>query len=313
MRHHISTFDAAKGKWRGILLELGVPNIALTGRHTSCPLCGGVDRFRWDNLEGKGTYICGQCGAGSGMDLAIKYLGKPFVEVASLIDGIVGNVKPDAEPRRVMTDDERIKALRAVWSDSRPAVRGDLVDVYLTSRGLGQAVYPKALRFAAALRDGEGGEKPCMVALVGVYGEKPCSLHRTFLRRDGKGKAEMSSPRKLMPGQLPDGACVQLSDWTGGALGIAEGIETALAASAIYDIPVWAAISSAIMKKWSPPPGCDEVVVFGDNDPKFGGQAAAFALAHSIAVSGVDVTVKIPDRAGADWADIRAADLRVVA
>lgn len=311
MHNHDKTEHAAKGKWKGILRELGLPEVALSGKHTSCPLCGGVDRFRWDNKEGRGTYFCGQCGAGNGFDLAMKYTDKSFGEVASEIDRIVGNVKADAPARPPMTDEQRVRALRSVWADSRPVVKGDLVDKYLSSRGIGEVVYPKALRFSAALKDGEGGVRPCMIALVGVYGEKPCTLHRTYLRPDGLAKAEMGAPRKLMPGEIPDGVCVQLSEWTGGPLGIAEGIETAMAASALYEIPVWSAINANLMAKWFPPADCTEVAVFGDNDPKYGGQAAAYALAHKLAVKGVDVTVHIPSVEGQDWADVLALRARL--
>jgi putative DNA primase/helicase len=305
MGFHEKTTHAATGKWRGVLMQLGVPGEALRDKHGPCPLCGGEDRFRFDNRDGRGTYICGQCGAGDGMQLAERFTGLPFAEVAARIDVILGNVKPDAPARAPMSEDDRIQALRRAWVESRPVAPGDLVDTYLQSRGLGEVSYPKALRFAPSLRDGEGGIRPAMLALVGVHGEKPVSLHRTFLRPDGKGKAEMESPRKLMPGDLPDGACVQLSDWQGhGPIGIAEGIETAMGASALFDVPVWAAISAPLMAKWCPPAGCDEVAIFADHDTKFGGQAAAFRLAHRLAVKGLPVTVHIPPRAGQDWLDV---------
>lgn len=302
---HEKTTHAAKGKWKGILLHLGLPAAALQDKHGPCPMCGGEDRFRFDNKDGRGTYICNQCGAGDGMKLAQTFTGLPFSEVASKIDGILGNVKPDAMPRPAMTDDERRQALRRAWGESRAVQPGDLVDTYLRSRGLGEVIYPKALRFAPSMRDGDGGVRPAMLALVGVHGEKPVSLHRTFLRPDGAAKAEMASPRKMMPGDLPEGACVQLSDWHGkGALGIAEGIETAMSASALFGIPVWAALNASMLGKWWPPEGCDDVAIFADNDPLFGGQAAAFRLAHRLAVKGVAVTVHVPPVVGRDWNDV---------
>lgn len=275
-------------------------------KHGSCPLCGGTDRFRFDNKDGRGTYICNGCGAGDGMKLAMAFTGKPFAEVAAQIDAILGNVKPDAAVRPGRSDDEILRALKSVYRQSEPVRPGDLVDRYLASRKLDELVYPKALRFVAELRDGEGGVHPCMIALVGRYGEKrPDTIHRTFLKRDGSAKAEIANPRKLMPGPVPDGASVMLSDWTeSGPLGIAEGIETAMAASAIYNIPVWAAISSSMMKKWLPPPGCEEIVIFGDNDTKFGGQAAAYHLAARLAAKNLPVgQVLFPRTPGSDWAD----------
>ena len=303
---HERTTQAAKGKWRGILMALGMPETFLNNRHGPCPLCGGTDRFRWDNQEGRGTYICNQCGAGDGMKLATEYFGTPFAEMAARIDTILGNVKQDSVERPPLSDEDNLNAVKGLWRASVPVQNGDLVHRYLATRRLDELVYPKALRFVEKLRDGEGGIRPCMIALVGRFGvPKFDTIHRTFLRPDGLGKAEMVNPRKLMPGSVPEGACVMLSDWTeSGPLGIAEGIETAMAASAMFGIPVWAAISSSMMKKWVPPPGASEIVIFGDNDRKFGGQAAAYHLAHRLAARNLPVgPVLIPKLVGDDWAD----------
>ena len=304
---HRRTAEAAKGQWKGILIALGVPESALKNRHGPCPMCGGTDRFRWDNREGKGSYICGQCGAGDGMALAIAFTGRKYRDVADEIDTLLGNTKfePD-KPRPEMTDAQRRNALRDVYTASAPIQQGDLAATYLEARGVGEIAYPKSLRFAASLRDGEGGVRPAMVALVGRHGEdRMDTIHRTYLRQDGKAKAEMVAPRKLMPGPLPDGACVILSDWTGsGAIGIAEGIETALSAGALYDLPVWAAINSTMLAKWTPPEGCDEVVIFSDHDANFAGQAAAYRLAHRLALTGIEVHVRMPDSAGMDFNDV---------
>ena len=307
--HHEKTAHAAKGKWRGILLTLGLPEGYLKDRHGPCPLCGGKDRFRWDNKDGSGSYICGQCGAGDGMKLAMEYTSKTFAEVAREIDEMVGNLKPET-PRPQMTDEDRRGILRDTYKATRRVQPGDLVHRYLEARGVEELIYPDALRFAPALRDGNGGVRPCMVAMVSGPDGKPVSMHRTFLRPDGLAKAEMASPRKMMPGELPEGACVRLGEYVpGGPLGVSEGIETALSASAIYQMPVWAAISASILAKWTPPDGCEEVAIFGDNDPKFGGQAAAWSLAHRLAVKGLTVSVHIPPQAGTDWNDVYLARL----
>lgn len=304
MTFHSRTVDAAKGKWRGILLELGLPETALRDRHGPCPLCGGVDRFRWDNKDGRGSYICGQCGAGDGMKLAMEYTGKEYREVASLIDAMIGNLTAET-PKPILTEEKRRDILRDTYRATQPIQPGDLAHRYLESRGVEELIYPDTLRFAPKLRDGDGGIRPAMVAMVGVHGQaKFVSMHRTFLKPDGSDKAEMAAPRKLMAGELPDGACVMLSDYTGGPLGIAEGIETALSASALFGLPVWAAINANLMTKWHPPAGCEEVAVFADNDAKFGGQSAAYQLAHRLACKGHAVTVHVPEMAGTDFNDI---------
>lgn len=302
--HHDKTVHAAKGKWRGILLHLGVPSEFLVNRLGPCPFCGGKDRFRFDDKNGEGTFFCNQCGAGKGTEFAMRFTGRPVGEVWAQIDGIVGNVKVDA-PRREMTEDDRRNILLEAWHGSKPVQPGDLAHTYLATRRIEELIYPKALRFHPAMRDGEGGVRPCMIAMVGVYGaDKYSTMHRTFLKPDGSGKADMASPRKLMPGDLPEGACVALSEFKGGTLGIAEGIETAMSASALYDIPVWASINAGNLAKWIPPEGTEEVAIFGDNDPKFAGQAAAYALARRLAAKNIPVTVHIPDMPGTDWADV---------
>lgn len=304
MTFHRRTVEAAKGRWRGILLEFGLPESCLRDRHGPCPMCGGEDRFRWDNKEGSGSYICNQCGAGKGVDLAIAYTGKEYRDVCDQIDQMVGNLKVEAS-KPTMTPEARRDMLRDTYAATQPIKPGDLAHRYLEARGVEELIYPKALRFAPKMRDGDGGSRPAMVAMVGLPGQsKFVSMHRTFLKPDGSGKAEMAAPRKLMAGELPDGACVMLSEYTSGPLGIAEGIETAMSASALYGIPVWAAINSTLLTKWQAPEGCEEVAIFGDNDAKFGGQSAAYALAHKLAVKGIAVTVHIPDTPGTDFNDI---------
>lgn len=323
MSYHEKTETAAKGKWKGILLELGVPEACLKNRHGPCPLCGGKDRFRWDNLDGRGTFICNSCGAGNGMHLAIQFTGQPFHVIAPRIDTMLGNLNADApQQRQVMSDDKRKDLLRATLAATHPVKPGDLVDTYLATRYLDRRAYPSALRFGEALNDGEGGVRPCMVAMVDVYGEtdsggrpRPCSLHRTFLRPDGKGKAEMKAPRKLTPGTLPDGACVMLSDWPGyGAIGIAEGIETAMSASALFEMPVWAALNATMMEKWLPPEGAEEVSIFIDNDANFRGLRAGGILANKLRTkrqyAGLEVNIQTPTITGTDWADEWIARVR---
>ena len=304
MSFHEKTTLAARGKWKGILLQLGVPAESLTGKHGPCPMCGGADRFRFDNKDQRGTFICNACGAGDGIKLAVEFTGKPFSHVAAQIDDMLGNVKPDAPGKPSMSDEDRTRALRAVWSATKPMEPGDMAHAYLTTRRIEELVYPKALRFGPAIMDGEGGIRPAMVAIVTDFEGKPVTLNPTFLKPDGSGKAEMTSPRKLMPGELPDGSAVRLSEFNGGIIGIAEGIETALSASALYQIPVWAAINAGNLAKWIPPEGTEEVAIFGDNDAKFAGQAAAYALARRLASKNTPVTVHIPPMPGTDWADV---------
>ena len=309
---HDKTAHAAKGRWRGILQHFGIPAQHLDGRQHACPLCGGKDRWRFDDLEGRGTSICNQCGARDGAALVVAMTGRGYGDVLGEIDGLVGNIKAE-DPRPQIDPAKRDSLLREVYLASKPIAPGDLAHRYLEGRRIAERVYPDTLRFAPKLADGDGGIRPCMVAMVGVHGDlrdngqpRFVTMHRTFLRPDGSGKAEMPSPRKMMPGTVPDGACVMLSSWPGhGPIGIAEGIETAMSASAIFDIPVWAALNATMMTKWVPPEGADEVVIFADHDRSFTGQWAAYTLARSLRKQQPDLDLKIltPGIEGTDWAD----------
>ena len=61
----------AVGKWQSIFSSLGVE--VGNGRHCPCPVCGGKDRFRFDNKNGRGAYFCNQCGSGDGLELIKNY------------------------------------------------------------------------------------------------------------------------------------------------------------------------------------------------------------------------------------------------
>lgn len=90
------------------------------------------------------------------------------------------------------------------------------------------------------------------------------------------------------------------------SLGIAEGIETAISAYAIFGIPTWAAISANMLEKWEPPKIVKKVYIFGDNDHNFIGQLAAYRLAYRLRQNeGFEaVRVLIPNVTGADWNDM---------
>src|SRR5215207_11118604 len=112
-----------------------------------------------------------------------------------------------------------------------------------------------------------------------------------------------------MPSTL---SCRAQGRWRGGAvrlagynkvLGIAEGIETALAAAALFELPCWAALSDSGLSSWTAPDEVSEVIIFGDNDENCAGQAAAYALAHRLAVKTRIVHVKLPPDSGRDWND----------
>jgi putative DNA primase/helicase len=109
----------------------------------------------------------------------------------------------------------------------------------------------------------------------------------------------------MMSGPIPYGGAVRLFE-AAEVMGVAEGIETALAASIIHGVPVWATLSTANLLRFQPPPMCKKLIVFGDADEHFAGQAAANALAHRVC-SGknrIEAEVRMPPTGAADhpWA-----------
>ena len=102
---------------------------------------------------------------------------------------------------------------------------------------------------------------------------------------------------------MPSGAAVRLAP-PEHKLGIAEGIETALAASVLFNMPVWAALTAGLLGQWTPPAKVETVFVFGDNDASATGQAAAYTLTQKLKAKGIATFVEIPLRTGEDWADV---------
>ncbi|HCU0915107.1 TPA: DUF927 domain-containing protein [Proteus mirabilis] len=66
---------ASQGRWLYILANLGI-TVPDNHKHGACPKCGGKDRFRFDDKNGKGTWFCNQCGHGDGLDLVKLVTGK---------------------------------------------------------------------------------------------------------------------------------------------------------------------------------------------------------------------------------------------
>lgn len=299
----MQTSEASRGKWKGILLSFGVDRSFLSGKHGPCPMCEGKDRFRFDDKEGKGTYFCSGCGAGSGFDLIQKIKGWDFRTAAQEIDKIVGNVSV-AHHKQDISPERQREMLNRLWKGSEHIGHDDPVELYLKRRSLPLPQNRSCLRYNASCPVPGGAYAPAMIALISAPDGSHQTLHRTFLGPNGK--AEMDEPRAVMPGTISEGAAIRLAEFRD-CLGIAEGIETALAATAKFGFPVWAAINSTMLGKWIPPEGAKEIHVFGDNDSKYGGQAAAYALAHRLTVRNkLCVDVHIAPIAGEDWADIVA-------
>ena len=191
-----------------------------------------------------------------------------------------------------------------IWSEALPA-RGTLVETYLCARGISLAV-PSRLRFYPRLlhrppRMQEDTCWPGMVALVTDVQDRRLGVHRTFLARDGRGKAPVE-PAKMMLGPIQGGA-VRLVPAAEQLL-IAEGIETALAASELWGgLPAWAALSAGGIERLVLPDMVRSVVIAADHDASMAGEHAALAAEQRWIAEGRAVEVYRPEVPG-DFADV---------
>ncbi|WP_272538732.1 TOPRIM and DUF927 domain-containing protein [Providencia sp. PROV197] len=106
----------ANGQWQSILSNLGAEVPLNT--HTACPHCGGKDRFRFDDKDGNGTFICSQCGSGDGLDLVQRVLGGSVTEAAYEVAGMIGiDTRSDNPPayrsHEVKAQQDTLKAQQA--------------------------------------------------------------------------------------------------------------------------------------------------------------------------------------------------------
>ena len=107
--------EAARGRWPDILASLaGLTDQQLSDRHQPCPLCGGEDRYRFDDQDGAGSWFCNQCGgknqtggAGNGMDLLMRVRGWDFKRAAQEVERHLGieprttsTIRPKGRPAR---------------------------------------------------------------------------------------------------------------------------------------------------------------------------------------------------------------------
>lgn len=217
--------------------------------------------------------------------------------------GAIAKIEHDRQVR------ERINA--STWNHAHPLQAQSPVGLYLRQRGLVLNGYPDALRMAALPYYDcgiETGRFPAMLGAVTDQHGRLLSLHRTFLSFDGY-KAPVPQPKKLMGTSGPlTGVSIKLypPQIINGklTLGVAEGVETALACWLGAGIPTWSCISAGGMKSFAWPVGLESLVIFADHDAKGIGQAAARELAARAAAAGLEVRVLVPATVGADWLDV---------
>jgi hypothetical protein len=188
-----------------------------------------------------------------------------------------------------------------LWASARP-ITGTVAETYLAARGLSGFTSP-ALRYLPHHRHASSGIAwPVLVAAVTCPMSRALrAVHRTFLARDGRGKAPVE-PAKMTLGPTA-GAVIQLAEpQPGRPLVIGEGIESAASAGLILGCPAWGAIAACNLSRIELPPAVVEVIIAADADAV--GQREAERAAQRWQAEGRRVRIATPNTAGSDFNDL---------
>jgi putative DNA primase/helicase len=151
------------------------------------------------------------------------------------------------------------------------------------------------LRWRARVRaPGTDHAGPAIVGLIThAVTDEPMSIHWTYIQPDGAGKASIERPRRLAAGRPKKHGVIRLwpDEAVDSALGIAEGIETALSAAHAFR-PVWACVDAGNMAEFPVLDGIACLTVFGDRDDA--GIQAASACSERWAIAEREVRVFVP-------------------
>ncbi len=286
------TVKQACGHWPRILPALGVT--VIKNRHQACPVCGGSDRFRFDDKEGRGTWFCNQCGAGDGLKLVEKVFGVTPSEAAGKVNAVTGNLPPvspavTAAAEAETEADRKAAAALAVklTEKARPATG----NAYLTRKGFPGRECP----VLTAMHKTGGVTYRAGDVVVPLYDDSGALVNVQLINADGL-------KRTLKGGQVK-GACHILDGKkeAGKRLWIAEGYATALTVHHLTGETVMVALSSVNLLSLASLarhkyPAC-RIVIAADRDLNGDGQTKASAAAESC-----EGVVALPPVFG-DWND----------
>jgi hypothetical protein len=186
------------------------------------------------------------------------------------------------------------EAARRLFASAEP-LPGTLAALYLRSRGIADVRELPALRFhpRCFYRAHEGAPRetwPALLAAVTDGDGVITGVLRTWLARDGSGKAPLATPRRSMGRLLGHG--VRLGD-ASDILAAGEGLETMLSLRVVLPtLPVVAALSATHLAAFIPPSGLRRLYIARDND-RVGRRAAEMLGAHAHA-DGIEALVLTP-------------------
>ena len=150
-----------------------------------------------------------------------------------------------------------------IWQSSRN-ISGTTAARYLANRGI--VSHSAQLHFHSHVQLGPKAEATYHPALLSAVRDDAglVAVHRIFLDARTDRKATFDNPKRLLG--LPGRGAVRLGQ-PGRVLGIAEGVETALAASTLLQLPVWAVLGNERFGMIDIPRHVEELIILADNDP----------------------------------------------
>lgn len=214
--------------------------------------------------------------------------------------GQQGRASPRKVKRARQPAEDAERDIAQILTRATPII-GTSAELYLRTRGL-SADGITDLLFHDDLTHWQAKRGlPGMVAVVRNRAGERIALHRTYLDDHKPTKAAVSPARKTL-GAVGGGA-VRLAEPRNGLIGLAEGIETALAVmTACPTLPTWSVLSARGMERVVLPPEVTRVVLLADNDDA--GRGAAETVATKLITEGRRVFIARPTRPGDDFNDL---------
>ncbi len=186
--------------------------------------------------------------------------------------------QPRPEPRAPVAAGSP-DAARRLFHAGQP-IKGTLAETYLRARGITYLDDMPALRFhpRCYYRADENAPVetwPAMLAAVTDLDGTMTGVHRTWLARDGSGKAPIATSRRAMGRLLGNGVRFGVVQ---DVVAVGEGIETMLALRCVLpSLPMIAALSANHLAAMIPPRGLRRLYVAQDRDHA-GTQATAMLI-----------------------------------
>lgn len=171
-------------------------------------------------------------------------------------------------------------------------INDTLAAVYLNVRGI-MTVHDSAvnkMRFIPKLKHVPSGKHyPCLLTRLDGADGKFAGVLRTYLHRDGMGKAS-AIPNKMLLGETK-AAAIRFRPALE-HLVVTEGPEDALSIMAVYShLSAWCVVGASITN-FTPPDSITSVTIAADNDDA--GQKYAHRLARRLIHRGLDVEIMTP-------------------